>query len=132
MHGDRVIRLVADRIRFVVPDRKPALPQEVADAAGEAWIALVEDPALPGPRHALEYRREAVQREEHGRAGRVLPRVQLAGDAPVIGLEDLAPARLSCLRAQPRIAGDRRGPPRLDAPAPRRRGARAADSTPPT
>ena len=73
---------------------------------GEPGIAVIEHADLPGPRHALEDRREAVHGDQHRRPAGGLAPVELGLDAPVIGLQDLPHPGGAFGRAQIAIGGN--------------------------
>ena len=67
---------------------------------GETRIAIVKHASMPGPRHALEDRREAVHRDQRRRAAGLPPAIELGFDAIMVGLENLAlPGGLAGFRA---------------------------------
>ena len=61
---------------------------------------------MPGPLDAGIDRREAVQRNQHGRNALTEAAVDHLSDAPVIGIEHLAPPRLHSLAGEAFIAGN--------------------------
>ena len=50
VHGNSVIRFVADKIRFVVPTFNPAsLCNNASNAPGKPWIAMIKQRRVPRP-----------------------------------------------------------------------------------
>ena len=61
---------------------------------------------MPWPRHALEDRREAVQRDQRRRTAGLPATVELGFDPVVVGPENLGGARgFVALRSSPRLPG---------------------------
>ena len=109
MHRDAIVAVVADGIGLIVTDREVALAtQQVEQRPRQPRIAVVEHADLPGARHALEGRGEAVDGDQHGLLPGILPAVELGHDAVVIGPEDLASPGRGSGRRQAAIARDRR------------------------
>ena len=68
VHGNGVIRFVADKIRFVVPDIQSRFAvQQREQRTGKPWIAMIKQRRVPRPLEGFEYRRKAVQRNQRRR-----------------------------------------------------------------
>ena len=106
MYRDGVVRHVAHDIRRVGADEKTLFRiEERHEVMGETRIAIVEHAGMPGPRCALENRREAMKRDQRRRTAGLPPTVQLGFDPLVIGPENLARARPWRLRSSRRYPG---------------------------
>ena len=78
-------------VGLVVADDEPLfLLQQRHEEMGETRIAIVEHANMPGPRHALEDRREAVHRDQRGQSPGFSPPVELGFDPIVVWPENLA------------------------------------------
>src|ERR1700733_12214511 len=103
-----VVGRVADKIRLVVADDETMLLlKERDEAAGQTWIAIVEQRDMPSARHAFEDWRKAMQGDQRRGAAGLPPAFQLGFDTLVIRPKNLADARVFFRVAQVGIAGDR-------------------------
>src|SRR4029079_8573242 len=90
MDRDRIVRCVGDAVRLIVADDETVLAmQQLNQNLGEPPVTVIEHADMPGPGHRLVNGREAVHRNQRGRAGGFPAPIELVGDALVIGLEYL-------------------------------------------
>src|SRR5436853_1572959 len=91
MRRHRIVAEIADRVGLVVTDREIALAaQQVEHDPREPRVAVVEDAHFDIARDALEYRREAVRRDQQRAPAARAPRFEQLLDASVVRLKNLA------------------------------------------